>query len=353
MPDVDQNILSLTGWGIHRAYNHRIASLINHHIIFLSFPQKKVTMTKLLPSMARLFLLYSSTSIICLVHSFHATSYNTFLQTLAETNVWKLHAKSDNNDTTNSNRTVTILSRGPNHIVALKPPSVVCHHSGWTGSRSKAKRGEEPEIPMLQRVRDGIHDIDSRDGDEEKPKRKVNLVHRLDRGASGALLLAFADDNDVDKGGKSSKKGATASLSDALASPESIKTYVALVRGEGILREEDFKEKGWFEFSKPIKDENGEVKNATTLFNFVAGQPETCEDGVDRPRISLVLARPKQGRWHQIRKHLQSGLSHPILGDTTHVRVCNIFLASFGLFIIVPLTFLAGSIHTVRRVHHR
>lgn len=48
-------------------------------------------------------------------------------------------------------RNVTILSRGPNHIVALKPPAVVCHHSGWTGSRAKAKRGEEPEIPMLQR----------------------------------------------------------------------------------------------------------------------------------------------------------------------------------------------------------
>ncbi|KAL7538069.1 hypothetical protein ACHAXR_008268 [Thalassiosira sp. AJA248-18] len=218
----------------------------------------------------------------------------------------------------NNNRTVTIIQRGSNHIVALKPPAVVCHHSGWSGSRAKMKRGEEPEIPMLQRVRDAIHDIDTRDmaTEDEHPIRKVNLIHRLDRGASGALLLAYAEDGDSDDDSDSqaSKKGDTAQLIEAMKSPDSIKTYVALVRGEGILHGEDFKKKGWFEVSRPIKDEGGEVKDATTLFNFVAGQ---AEDGIDQPRISLVLARPKDGRWHQIRKHL-NGISHPILGDSTH-----------------------------------
>lgn len=248
-----------------------------------------------------------------------------------------------------TDRTVTILQRGPNHIIALKPPSVVCHHSGWTGSRAKLKcvqsmlflkftsspstsitpnshrldylhhrRGEEPEIPMLQRVREALHDIGTRDlPDEQKAKvRKVNLVHRLDRGASGCLLLAYADDDGAEVA-NASVSGSTAMLIDALASPESTKTYVALVRGEGILREEDFKTKGWFNVTRPIKDESGEEKDATTWFNFVAGQPETVEDGIERPRMSLVLARPMQGRWHQIRKHL-NGISHPILGDTTH-----------------------------------
>jgi tRNA pseudouridine65 synthase len=284
------------------------------------------------PSIARIFLVYLSLSILDLVQSFNSISSLTVLPNRCTTHHGKLHAKSDTLQdetdvpiTAETNRTVTIISRGPNHIVALKPPSVVCHHSGWTGSRSKMKRGEEPEIPMLQRVRDGIHDIDTRGLSEEErekaPVQKVNLVHRLDRGASGALLLTFANDEEDSHGtnqksGK--KKGATASLIEAMASPESVKTYVALVRGEGIFRGEDFKEKGWFEVSRPIKDEGGEEKEATTMFNFVAGQPETCEDGVDRPRMSLVLARPKQGRWHQIRRHL-NGLSHPILGDTTHV----------------------------------
>ena len=232
-------------------------------------------------------------------------------------------------------RTLTILQRSPHHIVALKPPAVVCHHSGWTGSRAKTKRGEEPEIPMIQRVRDAIHDIDNIDtrdvdvvaGEEDidippAPVRKVNLVHRLDRGTSGAMLFTFADDKkdeNNDHGtihipGAGSKKGNTAQLIEAMASDDSIKTYVALVRGEGILRGEDLTKRGWFEVSQPIKDVNGELKDATTLFNFVAGQPETS---FDRPRISLVLGRPKDGRWHQIRKHL-NGLSHPILGDSIH-----------------------------------
>ena len=279
------------------------------------------------------------------VHPFQTTR-NTFLKSYRPSSE-KMFAQNgegngeheNENQNQNRTRTVTILSRGPNHIVALKPPSVVCHHSDWTGSRSKAKRGEEPEIPMLQRVRDAIHDIDcsrsesasesasgAESGEEVKAKRKVNLVHRLDRGASGALLLAFADDDDDDdedqnQDDKSTKaKGATASLANALASPESTKTYIALVRGEGIFRGEDLKEKKWFEISRPIKDENGEEKEATTLFYFVAGQEEHVdENGAERARIGLVLARPQQGRWHQIRKHL-SGISHPILGDTTHVR---------------------------------
>lgn len=228
------------------------------------------------------------------------------------------------NQLENLDRNVTILSRGPNYIVALKPPSVVCHHSGYTGSRSKQKRGEIPEIPMLQRVRDAIHDIDcktlhqvSSSEDEALPElgsqhvKKVNLVHRLDRGASGALLLTYADSEKADS-------NVTAQLIEAMASNESVKTYIALVRGEGILRGEDLKQKGWFEVTRAIKGVNGKEKAATTLFNFVAGQPEFVDkNGVLHPRISLVLARPRQGRWHQIRKHL-NGLSHPILGDSTH-----------------------------------
>ncbi len=247
----------------------------------------------------------------------------------------------------NSDRTVTILQRSTHHIVALKPPGVVCHHSGWTGSRSKSKRGEEPEIPMLQRVRDALHDIEfgsaqsqsrviNEDGNShDNIMRRVNLIHRLDRGASGALLLAYADSDDDDeddendkykheekKGGRGTEgrkqKGAassiTAQLIKAMQSPNSIKTYVALVRGEGVLCGEDLTKKGWFEVNRPIKDHNGESKDASTYFYFVAGQ---AESGLDRPRICLVLARPKQGRWHQIRRHL-NGLSHPIIGDSTH-----------------------------------
>ena len=109
---------------------------------------------------------------------------------------------------------------------------------------------------MLQRVRDALHDIDTRAAGEEEqqlPVRKVNLIHRLDRGASGVLLLSYADDTNDDKSIVTNKISTTATLIDALQSPESIKTYVALVRGEGILRGDDFREKGWWSVSRPIK----------------------------------------------------------------------------------------------------
>ena len=258
-------------------------------------------------------------------------------------------------------RSVTILEQTPTYLVAAKPPSVVCHHSGWTGSRSRAKRGEEPEIPMLQRVRDGmssLQETNSRGGKREEEgggagagpasnaeRRRVNVVHRLDRGASGCLLFAFADDDEQDANNannannncngeeddkenvegdhladptnptKSHKRSATAILQEAMASPDATKTYLALVRGEGILRGEDLKARGWFLVDREIKDEKGRLNNATTWFRFVAGQPYNEEQ--DLPRASLVLARPVTGRWHQVRRHL-NGLSHPILGDTSH-----------------------------------
>ena len=74
----------------------------------------------------------------------------------------------------------------------------------------------------------------------------------------------------------------------------SLNTYVAMVQEEGILHGEDPKTKGWFEVSRPMKDDNGkEAKDATTLFPFVPGKHETK---FYWPRMSLVLARPKQGQ---------------------------------------------------------
>jgi len=212
------------------------------------------------------------------------------------------------------NGTVTILDRSLHHLVVAKPPTVLCHHSDWAGSRSKKKQ-DNPEIPMLQRVRNAVGE-------------RVNVVHRLDRGCSGCLLFTFVENStkkaiiEVDDesdastiSSSSSLSSSTAIMSDALADESSIKTYVALVRGEGILHGRDFKKEGWFEVTRPIKNERGILHNATTFFRFLAGQDSLTQP--DRPRASLVLARPQTGRWHQIRRHL-NGLSHPIVGDSTH-----------------------------------
>jgi len=189
-----------------------------------------------------------------------------------------------------------------------------------------------PPRPMLQRTRDAL-------------QRRVSFVHRLDRGASGCLMGTFEDDKE---------KGITATSELQKVWKEGArKTYVCIVRGSGELKGENLQERGWFTIDRAIKDDKGVSKNATTDFFFLAGQSSEGEllgmiatDGHDSwgedygsvssggqssptfsatgegsakeyARCSLVLARPKTGRWHQIRRHL-NGLSHPILGDSTH-----------------------------------
>ncbi|KAL7560659.1 hypothetical protein ACA910_001341 [Epithemia clementina (nom. ined.)] len=236
---------------------------------------------------------------------------------------------------------VSILDQGDHWLVVAKPPGVVCHHSDWTGSRSRN------EDPMVQRVRRTLGG------------RRINLVHRLDRGSSGCLLMTFAEEgssigddeedeifaendsslNDV----PTQYNNSTHALSVALKRkyPETNKTYIALVRGNGMLQGRVFAEEGWFKVDRPIRNVRGTVKEATTWFRFIATGQEVADawvaeqlEGSDKKydspaealkylsppitiRASLVLARPETGRWHQIRRHL-SGLSHPILGDSTH-----------------------------------
>lgn len=193
---------------------------------------------------------------------------------------------------------VTILARTDAYVVVAKPPGVVCHHSQWTGSRA------QQETPLLQRTRDAVG-------------RRVNLVHRLDRGCSGCVLMAYADDTANDPAVAAPPPSATAQLIGAMADTESNKTYIALVRGEGILHGRDYRREGWFRVDRPIMDERRRMNDATTWFRFVAGQDNDNGRRPDRARASLVLCRPETGRWHQVRRHL-NGLAHPILGDSSH-----------------------------------
>lgn len=191
---------------------------------------------------------------------------------------------------------VTILEQTAQYVVVSKPPGVVCHHSDWTGSKSRH------EIPMVQRTRNAMGG------------KRVNLIHRLDRGCSGCLLFGMAEC--VPENQEEGFTNVTAQLAQSLQDANSIKTYLALVRGEGILHGRDLRNEGWFHIDRPIHDERGILQTASTWFRFVAGQHNGIGT-IDRPRASLVLARPTTGRWHQIRRHL-NGLSHPILGDSTH-----------------------------------
>jgi tRNA pseudouridine65 synthase len=221
-----------------------------------------------------------------------------------------------------SSRSVRILHQDTHCVVVSKPASVVCHHSYYTGSKGSKKTNKAPEVPMLQQVRRAL-------------KRQVNLIHRLDRGASGCLILTFRDEEDdhfIEEQSSSDRKkktkGPTAQMVDALQSNNATKTYVALVRGTGMLHGENLMNRCWFAIDRPIKDERGILNNATTWFRFVSGYYNESTGA----RASLVLAKPMTGRWHQIRRHL-NGLSHPILGDTVHGSspINRLWREQFGL----------------------
>ena len=115
-------------------------------------------------------------------------------------------------------------------------------------------------------------------------------VHRLDRATSGVILF-----------GKSSEvaRNLQAQFQDGVVS----KRYVALARGH--VRDA-------ITVDHPVpKDEGGERVDAVTdLFPLAHGQ---CQ-----PRdVTWVEARPRTGRFHQIRRHLKH-LSHPIIGDSNY-----------------------------------
>lgn len=128
--------------------------------------------------------------------------------------------------------------------------------------------------------------------------RPVFLVHRLDRATSGCLLLAFDRDT-------------ASALGRALMSQDFEKTYWAVCRG-------------WpaadFVVDHPLDGGPGkpEKKPATTAFRTLATvELDTPSAGFATSRYAWLEARPRTGRFRQIRRHLKH-VSHHLIGDTSH-----------------------------------
>ena len=156
-------------------------------------------------------------------------------------------------------------------LVAVDKPAGLLSETGRQGSPSI-----ETLVPRLL-AEAGEHKTD------------VRLVHRLDAGTSGVLLLAR-------------RSQACATLGDAFAQGRVTKTYIALCQGNlgcGQL------------IDAPIGPVRGTRQGVVE-----GGKPARTqvESIATTQEASLVRAQPKSGRTHQIRVHL-AHLGHPLYGD--------------------------------------
>lgn len=167
-------------------------------------------------------------------------------------------------------------------LVIVNKPSGLSAHRGLANERGDY---------VLTRVRDAL----------AKP---VYLVHRLDRGTSGAIALVL-DPRLVEP------------LQRAFQEGRVVKRYLALARGV---------------LPATVLVDYAIPRSLETPDDRVSAQTEFTSLGVFENRYTLVEARPLTGRYHQIRRHLKH-LQHPIIGDTTYGdnKQNKLFRARFGI----------------------
>ena len=158
---------------------------------------------------------------------------------------------------------IDILFEDENCVVVAKPPQLLTHgHPRFPN-----------EVSLIERI-------------QKQCGMPLFIVHRLDRGASGCLLI-------------SKHPELVAQYKHGLMVGR--KEYIALSRG-------CYRGVSPILVDKPLKIK-GEYKDSESLVSCIGIKEE--------PRCSLFWVQPKTGRFHQVRRHLRD-LTHPILGDSEH-----------------------------------
>lgn len=169
---------------------------------------------------------------------------------------------------------IEILHEDDYCILVSKPNNVLVHHAHHS-------RNKIDEASLLQLL-------------EQQGVEKCYPVHRLDRKTSGIILLA--------------KKTEYVSKFQALFNNQQIeKTYYGVIRGWAPeLRVIDSPVKG--RDADVYKDAETHVKLLETTTLNIAVRPYRSS------RYSMVELKPKTGRLHQLRIHLNK-ISHPLIND--------------------------------------
>lgn len=178
-----------------------------------------------------------------------------------------------------------ILLHADDAVAAFAKPSGLLVHRGW---------GDDP--------------VTATDLAREALGSPVSPVHRLDRGTSGVLL--FARSSEI-----------AARLAAAFEEGAVEKVYLALVRGSP-------PDEGTIDHPIPRREGGPRVPAITdfrTLHRVSGGAVAVgavdpgggAELVAEVRRVSLVEARPRTGRLHQVRRHMKH-LSHPLIGDANY-----------------------------------
>jgi 23S rRNA pseudouridine1911/1915/1917 synthase len=169
-------------------------------------------------------------------------------------------------------------------VVVDKPAGLVVHPGAGhvTGTLAGGLLASYPELGDL--VRAGVC-----------PADRPGIVHRLDKGTSGLLVVART-------------APAYASLVEQLGARTMERRYVALVRGD-------------------VADDRGEVeapigrstRTPTKMAVTAGGRPaRTAYTVLDRlGGTTLVALALRTGRTHQIRVHM-AAIGHPVVGDARY-----------------------------------
>ncbi len=189
--------------------------------------------------------------------------------------------KDDANKLIPVSKELDILYEDKDLIVLNKPQGMVVHPA-------PSHKGDTLVHYLLFHFKDSI-------GFEGLSELRPGIVHRLDKGTSGCLIVA-------------KNRSALENLSAQFKNREVKKVYKAIVFGKmtggGVVKNEIG------------RDQRSRTKISTKTST---GRPSETAWNVTKAfrQFSEVVLYPKTGRTHQLRVHL-SELHHPIVGDSTY-----------------------------------
>jgi len=191
-------------------------------------------------------------------------------------------------------------------ILAIEPPRARC-----VADREAYSVWFKPAGLLAEGTSYGDHVAIQRQVEKAvAPRRRVYLVHRLDREAQGLMVFAHT-------------RAAAARLSKQFQAMEVDKVYLAVVRGDLAA---GHGEAGRIEL--PL-----DGQPAITDYEVLDYDPEAD--------VSLVRVRIATGRLHQIRRHMDA-LGFPVMGDPRYGRgnknTEGMRLAAMGLGFRDPVT---------------